>query len=89
MVTRPDYRPFIPAPGQSKIAGPTPRAHTEARMKSSRAQELFGGWKTLLAAPLTGLTTDGAVVPGLFALRPEGAPRRLCWRGSRRSKKRP
>jgi hypothetical protein len=34
-----DYRPFVPAPGASAIAGPTPRALTEARMRSPRAQE--------------------------------------------------
>jgi len=71
---RPDYRPFVPAPGQSRIAGPTPRAHTEARMQSPRAQELFGGWAKLANAPFTGITTDGHAIPGLFSLRPSDAP---------------
>ncbi len=69
-----DYRPFIPSPEQSKIAGSTARAHAQARLKSPRAQELFGGWDKLLAAPFTGITSDGRVAPGLFELRPEGAP---------------
>src|SRR5579885_2163078 len=67
-----DYRPFLPT--QSKIAGPTARAHAEARLKSPRAQELFGTWDQLLAEPYRGITTDGTVIPGLYALAPNGAP---------------
>lgn len=70
----PDYRPFVPAPGKSNIAGPTPRAHAQARMQSPRAQELFGTWAKLASAPFTGITTDGHVQPGLFSLKPEDAP---------------
>jgi hypothetical protein len=73
-MSRPDYRPFVPAPGQSRIAGSTPRAHAEARMQSPRAQELFGGWAELAKAPFTGITTDGHVMPGLFPLQPSEAP---------------
>ena len=73
-MSRPDYRPFVPAPGQSRIAGSTPRAHTEARLQSPRAQELFGGWAELAKAPFTGITTDGHVMPGLFSLQPGDAP---------------
>src|SRR5215472_12180403 len=69
-----DYHPFVPAPGQSNIAGSTPRAHTEARMHSPRAQELFGTWATLAAAPFQGITTDGHVQHGLFSLAPQDAP---------------
>ena len=70
----PDYHPFLPKLEQSKIAGPTARAHAEARTKSPRAQELFGGWKKALEEPFRGITTDGAPIRDLFALRPEGAP---------------
>jgi hypothetical protein len=70
----PDYRPFVPAPGQSRIAGSTPRAHTQARLQSQRAQELFGGWAELAKASFTGITTDGHVMPGLFSLQPSDAP---------------
>jgi hypothetical protein len=69
-----DYRPFIPGPTQSKIAGPTARAHAETRLKSPRAQELFGTWEKLFAQKFKGVTTDGAVVPDLYALEPNGAP---------------
>jgi len=69
-----DYRPFIPAPGESAIAGATPRAHAQARMQSPRAKELFDTWAKLAAAPFKGITTDGHVQPGLFSLQPEDAP---------------
>lgn len=70
-----DYRPFLPPPGASKIAGPTPREHTEARTKNNpRAQGLLSNWERLLNGPFRGITTDGNVIPDLFAPRPEGAP---------------
>ena len=73
-MARPDYRPFLPTPAQSKVAGPTARAHAEARRQSPRAKELFATWERLLAEPFKGITSDGSVVPGLFALSPQGAP---------------
>jgi hypothetical protein len=69
-----DYRPFIPAPGRSNVAGPTPRAHAEARLQNPRAQELFGAWAKLAAVPFSGITADGHVEPGLFSLQSEGTP---------------
>jgi hypothetical protein len=69
-----DYRPFVPTPAQSKIAGADARAHAEARLKSPRAQELFGAWEKLFARPFQGITTNGHVIPGLYALKPNGAP---------------
>jgi hypothetical protein len=71
-----DYHPFVPAPGQSAIAGPTPRAHAEARMRSPRARELFGVWAKLAAEPFRGITAEGRVQPGLFSLSPQDAPTR-------------
>jgi hypothetical protein len=73
-VSAEDYHRFVPPPGQSNIAGPTPRAHTQGRMRSPRAQELFGTWAKLAAAPFQGLTTNGDVQSGLFLLAPEDAP---------------
>src|SRR4029079_3188104 len=70
-----DYRPFLPAPGTAKIAGPTPRAHTEARTKNNpRAQGLLSNWERMLNGPFRGITTDSHVIPELYAPRPEGAP---------------
>ena len=73
-MSKADYRPFLPGPGQSKIAGPTPRAHAEARLKSPRAQELFGGWDRLLSEPFKGITSGGTVIPDLYTRAPSGAP---------------
>ena len=70
-----DYRPFLPPPGTAKIAGPTPRAHTEARTKNNpRAQGLLLNWQKMLDGPFRGITTDSHVIPDLYAPRPEGAP---------------
>jgi hypothetical protein len=69
-----DYHPFVPAAGRSNIAGQTPRAHAEARMRNPRARDLFETWAKLGAAPFSGLTTDGHVQPALFALQAEDAP---------------
>jgi hypothetical protein len=73
-MSRPDYRPFVPAPGQGNIAGSTPRAHAEARLQSPRAKELFATWARLAAAPFRGITADGHVSRGLYSLQPEDAP---------------
>jgi hypothetical protein len=73
-MSRPKYGPFVPAPGQSRIAGASPRTHTQARLQTPRAQELFGGWAELARAPFTGITTDGTVMPDLFRLQPADAP---------------
>ena len=73
-MSRPHYGPFLPPPGQSKIAGTTPRAHARARLESPRAQELFGTWAKLAAEPFRGITTDGRAHPGLFQLGPADAP---------------
>jgi hypothetical protein len=73
-MSRQDFRSFIPEPGKSRISGPTARTHTEARLKSPRAQELFGTWAKLAAEPFKGITTDGTVRSGLFSPEPAGAP---------------
>jgi hypothetical protein len=69
-----DYHPFVPKPHESKIAGPTARAHAQARIQSPRAQGLFGKWEEMFNAPFRGITTGGQAVPDLFAITPEGAP---------------
>jgi hypothetical protein len=69
-----DYHPFVPTPEQSKIAGPTPRAHAQTRLRSPRAQGLFATWEKMFAEPFRGITTDGHVIPDLFVRKPVGAP---------------
>ena len=62
-----DYRPFLPPPGTSKIAGPTPREHTQARTKNNpRAQGMFANWERMLNGPFRGITTQGEAIPALF-----------------------
>jgi hypothetical protein len=73
-MTRPHYGPFVPSPGQTKIAGATPREHAQARLKNPRAHDLFGAWEKLAAEPFHGITTDGHAQPGLFPLEPAQAP---------------
>ena len=58
-----DYHPFIPDPPDAKIAGPTARAHAEARTASPRAKELFGNWERMFNEPFRGITTGGHVDP--------------------------
>lgn len=73
-MSRPDYRPFLPTPAQSKIAGPTARAHAEVRRQSPRGKEFFAQWEKLTAEPFKGITADGSVLPNLYTLEPNGAP---------------
>jgi hypothetical protein len=69
-----DFRSLIPQPPGIKIAGPTARAHAQARLKGGRARELFDYWSRLHAAPYHGLTVDGRVLPDLYKRRSERAP---------------
>src|SRR5215510_3004752 len=69
-----DFRSLIPQPPGIKIAGPTARAHAQARLKGGRARELFDYWSRLYAAPYHGLTVDGRVLPDLYKRRSEQAP---------------
>ncbi len=73
-MSRTDFRPYVPSPGQSRIAGATPAEHTANRTRSERARELLKGWSELSERPFAGITTDGAVRAGLFSLEPHGAP---------------
>src|SRR4051812_44742129 len=69
-----DYHPFVPPKGKAKYAGRL----THSDVLESLPPQRLEGWKARLAAlraePFRGVTTDGQVVPGLFALRDEGAP---------------
>ncbi|MGH7090361.1 MAG: DUF3500 domain-containing protein [Stellaceae bacterium] len=74
MIKPPDFRPFLPGPTQNKIAGPTARAHAKARTETPRGRQLMAMRQALVAAPYTGITTNGSVIPDLYALAPNGAP---------------
>src|ERR1700742_797637 len=69
-----DYHSFVPDPPDIKIAGPTARAHAQARTASPRAKELFGNWERMFDEPFRGITADGHAIPDIFKREPEGAP---------------
>ena len=71
---KPDFRPFLPSQAQSKIAGPTARAHAEARTQNARSRATWAARSALLEQPFTGITSDGNVLPGLYEVAPNGAP---------------
>src|SRR4029453_11098659 len=73
-MSRQDFRSFIPEPGKSRISGPNARAHTEARLKSPRAQDLFGTWAKLGSGPFKGIPTHRHDEAGLFSPVPASAP---------------
>jgi hypothetical protein len=69
-----DFRLFLPTAAQSKIAGPTPRAHAKARTETPRGRQMAAMRAAAVDRAFTGITTDGSPVAGLFSLAPNGAP---------------
>ena len=69
-----DYRPHVPGPAETRIAGATAEAHTARRLAAPRPRRLFDEWAALAAQPFRGITDGGGRRRGLFALKPEGAP---------------
>jgi hypothetical protein len=68
-----DYHQFVPPMGKARYFG-----LTHSQVLDSLPPHRLEGWKarleSLRAGPFRGITADGQVVPGLFALRDEGAP---------------
>jgi len=71
-MTVPDFRSYLPTAKRDPHM--TARVHTELRMQGERPQGLFGNWRRMWEERFRGVTTDGAATPGLFSLKPEGAP---------------
>jgi hypothetical protein len=71
-MTVPDFRSYLPTAKRDPHM--TARAHTESRMQGDRPQGLFGTWRRMWEERFRGVTTDGTAAPGLFSLKPEGAP---------------
>ncbi len=69
-----DYRPYVPGPEETRIAGATAEAHTAARRQMPRVRRLFEEWSALADRPFIGIAAAGTPQGGLFALKPEGAP---------------
>ena len=72
-----DFRPFVPTLAYPRVAamqGRDAHAHGAAGLANPMPRDLlFTPWEALYHAPFTGITTDGAVQPGLFALGPDSA----------------
>lgn len=69
-----DYRPYLPGPDETRIAGPDALSHARGRLALPRAAQLFREWGEIAKQPFKGLTSDGTKLSGLYALRDEGAP---------------
>jgi Protein of unknown function (DUF3500) len=69
------FRRFVPEMGKAFHFGLSHKQFYEAVLPA-RGENERRGVEKLLATPFKGVTTDGAIVPGLFALRPEAAPTR-------------
>jgi hypothetical protein len=69
------FRKFVPDMGKAFHFGMTAQQFYDAVIPV-RGPRAKAGVEKYLATPFKGMTTDGNIVPGLFALRPEGAPTR-------------
>lgn len=68
-----DFRRFLPAPGKARYFGKTHQQTLDA-LPQVRTERWKARLEQLRTEPFRGVTTDGSVVPGLFALRDERAP---------------
>jgi len=74
-MTSQDYRDYLlPAdsPRLSAARGLDPWAYAEPIRATERAQGLIALWQDLYQQPFRGITADGTVLPGQFALADEG-----------------
>ncbi|MGA8499445.1 MAG: DUF3500 domain-containing protein, partial [Xanthobacteraceae bacterium] len=67
------FRKFVPEMGKAFHFGMTPQQFYDAVIPV-RGPRMKVGIEKYLSTPFKGLTTDGNIIPGLFALRPESAP---------------
>ena len=68
-----DYHQFLPPPGTARYAGLTHRQILDS-LPARRIETWKARLDSLREKPFKGITTDGQVQTGLFALRDEGAP---------------
>jgi len=69
------FRKFVPEIGKAFHFGLTHKQFYDAVI-GARGENERRGVEKLFSTPFKGVTTDGTIVPGLFALRPEAAPTR-------------
>ena len=72
-MAKPDFRKFVPEMGKAFHFGKTHKTFYEAVI-GERGENERKGVEKLFSTPFKGVTTDGAIVPGLYTLRPEAAP---------------
>jgi len=73
----PDFRPFVSHthPKVADVQGRDAHQHTEAALANPVAREhILEPWAQMYQQPFVGVTSDGKLVPGLYALEPNGAP---------------
>ena len=70
-----DFRRFVPEMGTAPHFGKSTQQFFDAVIPDRGPKERAGVEK-YLSTPFKGITTDGNVIPGLFALRSESAPTR-------------
>jgi hypothetical protein len=69
------FRKFVPEMGKAFHFGLTHKQFHDLVLPA-RGENERKGVEKLLSTPFKGVTTDGSIVPGLFALKPEAAPTR-------------
>src|ERR1700733_10414612 len=74
-MSKSEFRKFVPEMGKAFHFGMTPQQFYDAVIPA-RGERTKAGIEKLLSTPFKGVTTDGSIVPGLFALKPEAAPTR-------------
>ena len=70
-----DFRRFVPEMGKAVHFGKSTQQFFDAVIPDRGPKEKAGVEK-YLSTPFKGITTDGNIIPGLFALRSESAPTR-------------
>ena len=74
-MSKSDFRKFVPEMGKAFHFGMTPQQFYDAVIPL-RGERTKAGVAQYLSTPYKGITTDGHIVPGLYKVRPEGAPTR-------------
>lgn len=74
-MSKSDFRKFVPEIGKAFHFGMSPQQFYDAVI-AVRGPRRKAGLEKYLSTPFKGITTDGNIVPGLFALRGEHAPTR-------------
>src|ERR1700683_471548 len=74
-MSKSDFRKFVPEMGKAFHFGKSTQQFLDAVLPERGSREKAGVEK-YLSTPFKGITTDGNIIPGLFALRSERAPTR-------------